>query len=34
MVETDLDGKSIRKTDGKIDFKSWEIKTIQIQPEQ
>ena len=31
MVETNLDGKPIRSIDGKIDFKSREIKTIQIQ---
>jgi alpha-mannosidase len=31
LVETNLDGRFIRNINGKIDFKSWEIKTIQIQ---
>jgi alpha-mannosidase len=31
MVEINLDGKPVRNIEGKIDFRSWEIKTIQIQ---
>ncbi len=30
-IETNLDGEFIRNINGNIDFKSWEIKTIQIQ---
>lgn len=31
MVETNLDGKFIKNIDIKIDFKSWQIKTIKIK---
>jgi alpha-mannosidase len=30
IVETDLEGKYIRKVDDKIDFRPWEIKSLQV----
>ncbi|HEY3371230.1 MAG TPA: hypothetical protein VGK10_10300 [Prolixibacteraceae bacterium] len=30
MIETNLDGKFLRNIDGKMDFNSWQIKTIQF----